>query len=447
MAAPRNMIVSVIFRVTVCIAILATSLTVLWWLVSTKPKAGPSGLHDSAPRLAVMRAAAIPVRRQWEGFGTARALDAADVPARVTSTVVERPPEIDPGVSVKAGQLLIRLDESDFARQLEMATQTIEDIDAQLARLEVEEQSSRRRAELAAEDLKLAQAEYERVQRAVANQAANQRELDQARQALNAAQRSDVAAQENLQNFIPRRASLRAQRLAQEASRRLAAQNVERSRILSPIDGVLANVDVDLGESVMAGQRIGRVVNLESIEVPLLLPASARREVAIGDEAILASTGATVDRWKASVVRISPEDDESTRTMTTYVELRQRPSDEHLLAPGKFVHGQVVSRRPQNRWMVPVRAISSQRVMLIQDGLVHGLPVDVEFHVHASIPQSGLPDTEWAVLRDSLPDEALVVLDATRTIAEASPAIAVLAGDLASSGARAADGPSASTTP
>ena len=42
-------------------------------------------------------------------------------PARVTATVIEKPAQIVAGAWVETGQLLVRLDESDFLRQDEIA--------------------------------------------------------------------------------------------------------------------------------------------------------------------------------------------------------------------------------------------------------------------------------------------------------------------------------------
>jgi multidrug efflux pump subunit AcrA (membrane-fusion protein) len=434
MAASKNKIVSVATRVLVCIALLGGAVIVYRLLASSKPKPAPADLHGTAPRIIVMQARPMPIRRQWEGFGTAVAMDSSNVPARVTSTVIARAEEVRPGQPVARGQILVRLDESDFARQVEIASHAIKDIDAQLLRLDVEEQGWTRRAELAAQDVRLANADYDRVRQAFETQAAKQRELDQAQQALNTAQRAEVAAREELDKVAPRRASLRAQRLAEDASLRLASQNVERSQIVSPIDGILQAVDVEVGENVTAGQRVARVVNIARIEIPLRLPASARSHVDIGDEVMIRDSGAGTRRWTAQVIRIGPEDDQSTRTMQVYIELRQESSGSNgrdRVAPGEFVQGVVVSGEPQQRWVVPRRAIDSERIMVIEEGRVRTLPVEADFTIEAEVPKLGLADRQWTVLKQPLPRDALVVVDGSDVLAEGSAATPVIVGETA----------------
>src|SRR5262245_22483390 len=343
MVAQRKIWVSIVVRTIVCVVLLVGAVGLFRLLASTRPMPAPSDARGAAPRIIVMHAQPVPVRRQWSGFGTALAMDSANVPSRVTATVIERPEESRPGRTVTRGQVIVRLDDSDFVRQVEIASQSIEDIAAQLLRLDVEQQSWTRRADLAAQDVTLAQAEDKRVREAFEREAANQRELDAARQALNSAEQALVAAREELDSIVPRRASLEAKRVAEQASLRLAKQNVERSVIVSPLDGVLQSVDVEEGENITAGQRVARVVNPLRIEVPLLLPASSRPFVSIGDEVTLTDAGAGSHAWTARVTRIAPEDDDSTRTLRAFVEVRQEPNGRTLLAPGKFVQGPVTS--------------------------------------------------------------------------------------------------------
>src|SRR5688500_5470189 len=104
-AVKRDIFVSVTFRIIVCVAVLGVAGLIFKILAASRPQPAPSGTANAAPRVVVMRAAPVPVRRQWHGFGTARAMDAADVPARVTATVIERPEHIRPGRTVTRGEI------------------------------------------------------------------------------------------------------------------------------------------------------------------------------------------------------------------------------------------------------------------------------------------------------------------------------------------------------
>ncbi len=294
---------SAIVRVIVCVGLLAIALIVMTVLVRTKPVPARTDVSARAPRIIVMAAVPVEVRRQWDGYGTAQAMDSADVPARVTATVIEIPGEVLAGASVEAGSLLVRLDNSDFTRQEEIAQHAIADIDAQLRRIEIQQKSWTERVQLAAQQVELARAEFDRVFAAFERGVAKQREVDTAKQALIGNIRDETAAREELDGLIPRASGLQANRLGQESQRRLARQNVERCRITSPIPGVIQDVTVEVGESLASGQRVARVGDLRRIEGAVRLPSSARASIGTGDRAELRATGSNEQRWEVSVTR------------------------------------------------------------------------------------------------------------------------------------------------
>lgn len=432
MAATRNIGLSIIVRVVVCTLAIAFAGVIVLWLVRTAPRPMPAEHSDNIARVLVIRVRPMAVQRQWQGFGTADAVHASDVPSRITATVIDRPDGMRPGRAVKTGDLLVRLDDSDFLRQQEIASQTIEDLNAQVLRIEVEKKSWTDRARVTEQELQIATTDYERAAQALAGDAARQREVDQKRQAMLAIERTLIGAREELEKVPLRKASLVAQLMREQAALAQARQNVERSRIVAPIDGVLSSVDMDDGESVTAGQRVARIVNLDRIEVPLLLPSSARQMVNVGDAVALSSeSGNPPLTWPAQVSRIAPDDDPATRTMRVFAEVIQDPLKPGMLAPGTFVQGVVTTggdgESASMRSVIPRRAISGQRIMLIDNGRIRTVPVEVDFHLHGRHPELGVPDTQWAVLRENLPDGALVVVDGSRTLAEGSPAAALVA--------------------
>lgn len=431
----RNILLSVIFRIVVCVVLIGASLGVFGYLASTAPKPAPSQSTASVPRIEVYRAAPVAVRRAWEGFGTISAFEQADIPSRVTSTVITKPDHMRPGAAVSEGALLLQLDDSDYVRQTDIHTRTIQEIDAQLTRLEIEESSWSRRAALADEEVTLAQQEYDRISGALARDAARQREVDQARRVLLVAQLAAISTREELDKIVPRRESLLAQRGREEQNLALAKVNVERCRITSPIAGMLDAMDVEVGENVTAGQRVARVVNVGFVEAVVLLPSSARASVAVGDRVELrmesdrystpvsAPSDAAQSQlmelvWNSVIVRLSPADDEATRTMRVYAEVTQSDDAVNLLAPGRFVQAVVRSSRPMMRSVLPRRALTSERILIVQDGRVSSRPIAVDFSLTADLPETGLVDRHWVVLHEPLPEGTLVVVDGSRSLAD-----------------------------
>ena len=432
---------SMIARLLVSAGILGTGVAVFAGLWLTRPVMTGRDRPDAGQPVVVFEPRMAPIRRQWSGYGTAQALNDAAIPARVAAIVIERPERIRPGASVTAGELLARLDDSDFRRQSETADSTLLEIEAQLARLEVEAAAWTERVGLASEDARLAEVDLDRVRRAEEREAAKPREVETAQQRVIAAQRQAVAAREELDKIPARRAGLLALREAQRAQKRLADQAIERCTIVSPIEGVLAEVDVEVGESVAPGQRVARVVALDRIEVALRLPAAARGDLAVGDEVTLFEEGkgwsagarGRSDRvWHATIARLAPDDDPGTRTMTAFAVVEQstgssvpRGMGSAPLVPGRFVEGVAVSSRDVSRMLLPRRAVRSDRVSVVRGGRLERVEIVPDFTIRASVPELGLPDLDWVVLRDALPEGVLVVLDGSRSPAEGVPVVPV----------------------
>jgi multidrug efflux pump subunit AcrA (membrane-fusion protein) len=414
-----GVLLSVLVRVAVCAGLLLGSMAIFIWLTATRPILSGGSERDAGQRVLVFEPRTVPVRRQWSGFGTATALESSAVPARVSSTVAERPPGIRAGVTVRAGDLLVQLDDSDFRRQAESSAGAIAELDAQLARLEVEAAAWTQRVRLAEEDRAIAAADLERVRRAAEAQAAQVREVESAQQRLLAAERQVIAAREERDKVPSRRIGLIALRDAQISQKRLAEQSIERSRVTTPIDGVLTDVDVELGESVAPGQRIARVIGVERIEVPLRVPASARPDLAVGDEVIIREEGRAggggAPTWRATIDRIAPDDDDATRTMTLFAVLIQEADSSVLLPAGRFVEGVAISSRTAQRQVLPRRSIRGDRIAVVRDERLERLEVYPDFNLRLALPELGLPDQDWVVLRDPLPSGTLVLVDGSRS--------------------------------
>jgi multidrug efflux pump subunit AcrA (membrane-fusion protein) len=354
--------------------------------------------------VAVFPAKQVLVQRQWRGYGTAQTMDSADVPARVTATVAEIPEDVLEGRAVERGQLLVQLDDSDYRHAARIAQENLGQIEARLASLEIDERRLRERVRLEEEDVQLAQDNLERINKLFERQAANQQDLDSARRTYITAERTRVLTAQALDAIVPRRSELVAERQGQQSAFEQAQLNVQRSRIVSPMSGVVSVLDVEEGENVASGERVARVVDLGRMEVPLRLPGSARSGVRIGDAVTITASHRGAN-WRASVARIAPEDDPQTRTMVVFAELSQADwlesygtTGQAVLTPGTYVAGVVTSTEVQPRWVVPRRAVRGGRILVVNEGRIDSQPVKIDYLLEGQVAELDLPDDQWAVL-------------------------------------------------
>lgn len=416
MSNAGRLIISLTTRLVVCAGLLAVGVGVLMWLVSTRPTPVRQEEGVARPEVPVMRAGPVEVRRRWSGFGTVRAIDVANVTAEVTAQVVERPAGMLGGRVVEAGDVLARLDSSDFEAQAEVVRSRLDELDAQLAQIDVDEANLREQLEMLAIEREVAERELERVREAQQRGVAKDREVDEARRAFAAARRAETNVARELASLPAQTQRLQAQRAAQSAELRQIERDIQRCVIRSPIDGVLQEIDVTPGRQMSPGRQVARVVKLERLEVPVQLPGYTRSRVRLGDEVEVRAGERRGGAWYGRIVRIAPEHEQATRTMTAFVEIEQDASVSDALAPGTFVQAEVISQTVERRYVVPRRALRGESVLVIEDESIALRDVEVEFELRRRFPQFGVDDEFWVVLARPLPSETLVVLDGMRSI-------------------------------
>jgi multidrug efflux pump subunit AcrA (membrane-fusion protein) len=426
-------------RVVVATAVLGMGVFIFMALVMSRPKPAESSAGLSPPRVMVMIAKPVRVRRPWRGYGVAHAMREAAVPARVSATVRAIPAGVEPGYAVKAGDVLVQLDPTDFERELTIARQRLAELDAQLAQLDVEQNVLDEQWELATSDLTIAGDELKRVEQMFDRNAESQQGLDRTRRSLIGARQNLATIRAQREAIGPRRQQLQAGRAGQAATVAMAQTNLQRTIITSPITGILESVAVEIGENVRAGDQVASVVDLSRIEAPIRLPASARSAMAMGDAVTLtagpedAAAGprkspspqapSLARTWTGRITRIAPTDDAETRTLTVYVELEQAGGNDPAVArasvlnPGTFVSATVVDNDAQMRWVTPRRAVREQRVYLVTSaGQVISRTAKIDFGLEGALPELGLPDDDqWAVIDAELQEGERVVLDASST--------------------------------
>lgn len=413
-----NFFIMWVTRFAVGVGLIALAVAVASWMFRTAPSAGVSDEPMYGRTVVVIEAKPVNATRQYTGYGVAQAIEDADVPARVSSTVTRLPAESRAGNPVSLGDVLMELDATDFEEEVIMANQRIADLQAQLKTLDVEEGASRQNLEITQEDLELVQRELERVQEAVRKEAAMPREADQIQKQVLAAEQVLLRAQEALDRLATRRLGLMAQLNRETASARIAQERVDRCRITSPIDGFIERIDVSQGESLTAGARVARIIDPRAIEVPLGIPASARIDIAVGNPVELMTTGSRRRTWTARVARLSPEDDPSSRTMRVYAEVNQQMAGEDHLPPGAFLQGDVSAGSGGDAWIVPRRSVRKDRLLVIRDGVVTSIPVSIRYPVTGEYPEFSVPDRDWVVLDKPLSEGELIVLSPSRTMVD-----------------------------
>jgi len=414
------------FRSLVGVIAIAAAVGIYWALVKTKPQVETSDPDRFVRELAVFEPSPVAVRRPWQGYGTAQARNTAAIPSRVTAVVLDKPIAIEPGMRVVANEtVLVDLDPADAAERLKTAEQSLSQLRAQVKQVHAEKERLTERIEIEERNVEISFEEFERLQDLAARSAATPQDVDRREREWLEVRRVLVLSKEALDRIEPRLAELESAIAGQEAAIAVARLDVERSTITSPISGILQSVDVEVGESVVPGQQIARVVDPSVIEVPIKLPAAARRGISVGDEVKLIATDDRALSWNSQIVRIAPEEDAQQQTMTVFAEFEQSETVIHRLRPGMFVEAIVYEGVQSSQWVLPRRTVRRGRIWLVEDGVVHSRAVTVAYELSGTIEATGLLDDSWVVLDDGqqvLGEGMDVVINASSTLSDGQKA-------------------------
>lgn len=441
MPKPSAKSIAFVLRTIVGIVVLLAAVGISAYLVATKPQVSTSGLEKQSIRVQVIRVQPVDVPRQWRGYGTTRPIKngSVDVPARIGATVIEVPEGIEVGRVVKKGDILAKLDTTDFKNTFDAAEKRITEVNAAIKQLAVEKQRLAERLELEQKKLALAQADYKRQLDRIDSGSTTQSDIERSETSVINAEQAALATRQQIDLIPTRLAGLEAQQAAVTSDRDTAKANLDRATIKSEIDGIIESIHIEVGENLTPGAMVARIVDPRKLEVPIQLPATASAFVTTGDTLILTTRNQADDcpPWTAKITRLGAADG-PTRTFTVYAEVDQSTTPlrnfaegggPHKLRIGAFVLAKLDTSDATPRIILPDRAIQEGRVRTIIDGKVVGKDVTFDFDLEGTFPQFGVADTQWVALKESLKPGELIVLSASMSILDGQPVEAVVSND------------------
>ncbi|MCK5717191.1 MAG: efflux RND transporter periplasmic adaptor subunit [Thiomargarita sp.] len=183
------------------------------------------------------------------------------------------------GEIVKKGKVLIRLDKRDSRLNLKQRHADIVDIDAQLL-LEKHNHAHNLKALTYETNLqKLMQTSVKRLQKLKKQNLTSQAALDEAQQAVERQMLVVIQRKLAIKNHKSRRAQLQAKHTRATAQRALARLELERTKIIAPFSGRIADVNVAVGDSVRSGDVLLSLYDNTDVEIRAQIPSRYQETV------------------------------------------------------------------------------------------------------------------------------------------------------------------------
>ena len=263
--------------------------------------------------------------------GTLKAVRTAMVKARVAGELVML--EVREGDAVKMGQIVARVDNTEYLARQRQAQQ---------------------------------QAEAARAQVDVA-----QRQFDNNNALVNQGFISKTALDTSMANLNGAKASYQAALSALDVS----TKALDDSVLKAPLHGFVSQRFVQPGERVAPEARIIEIVDLSQLELEATLTSAEAMNVKVGQIAKLNVEG-TSQEVSAKVLRINPSTQTGSRSVVVYLGLQSHP----LLRQVVFVQGSLGTQKVQ-AVVVPLESVRSDKtkpyVQTLQDNQVVHLQVEL----------------------------------------------------------------------
>ena len=214
---------------------------------------------------------------------------------------------------------------------------------------------------------------------------------------------------------------------ALEASFNLANLELDYTRIRAPINGVVSERYIKVGNTIRVGEPAFRVTSFDPLVAYLHVPEREYRQISAGQPVAIDIDALAGQRIIAAVTRISPVVDPETGTFKITIEIRD---EERRIKPGMFGRMSIVYDVHENVLQVPRSAIveemGNQTVFVIEDGKAVRRIVQTGYGQDGMIEVAdGLSDDDAVVTVGQIglkPDAKVSVINAPASEEEAEEA-------------------------
>ena len=355
------------------ILILIASVGAFTMLKATKPEQPAAQIEERIWRVDVMEVQPRTLTPALTLYGRLESPNpykaAASAASRIDRVMVRE------GERVTVGQLLATLDERDFLPRLDQARADVLELEAEIRSEGIRQQSDMAALTQEKKLLQVSRQGVDRAQRLRKKDLGSDSALDEAERAL-ATQALSLTSRELAIADHPARLSALEARLARARARVTELElEFERSRLLAPFDGIVAEVKVAEGDQVNKNAVLLTLYDPGALEVRARIPAPFQEELdqvrktgkPLSGEVIISGR-----RLELRLLRLAGE--ASPSGVDALFKFESRPE---WLRPGQVIRFDI-RRLPQpDAVSVPFQALyRGNRVYRLQDGRMRGVGVE-----------------------------------------------------------------------
>ena len=310
-----------------------------------------------------------------------------EIKCKASGEVIKLP--VDISDTVKKGDLLVQIDPQNEKRSVERAEVALSASQARLAQaklnLKITESdfvTEKKRAEAALKSARAknqeAQAKHKRAEQLILKKMISREELDGVKtlQAQASAELESARARiEDLKTWEIQIASRRqdikiaeAQVESDKLSLFDARQRLEDTTVLAPIDGVVAERNVQVGQiiasginNVGGGTTVMKLADLSHIYVLVSVDESDIGMIEVGQQAQIVVDAHPNVLFPSQVVRVATKGTIDSNVVTFEVKVEVTGSNQHLLKPEMTANVEIVAVEKDDVLLIPVAALERKK--------------------------------------------------------------------------------------
>ncbi|UTW03702.1 efflux RND transporter periplasmic adaptor subunit [Amphritea atlantica] len=357
------------------ILILLAAALIVVALIVTKPTAPSRPAKEKVWTVKVIPAEPAAYSPQLSLYGRIESPSSSTLSSSINAYVEKR--LASEGEYVDAGQLLIQLDNRDASLLLAQKQAEVDRIEALIAAEKVRYQANIKALKIEQELVALTQRTLKRYQDLSSRSLASQNQLDDARKSRQQQALSLNSRQQSIDDHPNQLAQLEAQLKQATAQRDSAALDLERSQIVAPFSGRIAEVNIAAGERVRSGDALLTIYDTRALEVRSQIPSRylpQLRQQLSRDKKIVAtasldgqSLALTLERFAATVSSGNAGVDALFRIA----------SDDYRGEPGRSLSLDLIMPEQSNLLALPPQAIfGTDRIYTVKDSRLQGSTIE-----------------------------------------------------------------------
>lgn len=245
------------------------------------------------------------------GTGTLEARVRSTVSARIQERLMEV--LADQGDTVKAGQLLAKLDDAEVTQQVAIAEASLNAAKKTATRVTADLERSEA-------VLKQARLDEQRLATLVKSSAVSQTEADKAGEALK-------VAEADLKRANAAIGEAESQVLVAEKTLLYRKEQLAFTRIIAPYDGLIIRRDREPGEMLVPGGALMEIISLKELWISAWVDESFMAQVAPGQKARIVFRSEPGRDYPGEVSRLGRESDRETREFLINVRVTELPKN------------------------------------------------------------------------------------------------------------------------